>query len=150
MIHLIPLVGMHFRPPAKVLLASLPVGHELWLQREPGNEYDPGAIAVYLASDSIPTEAYDNLEILLPGNGRTLEEILAQDEWQLGYVAANRTKKLDWEGLSAKELAPILDELYNGNHSAKLGFAPDGSPVLEIEIPDARGATLAKIEETGL
>ena len=46
--HSIPLVGAHFRPPAKALIQSLPVGQVLRLSREPDNQYDTNAIQVWL------------------------------------------------------------------------------------------------------
>lgn len=85
------IVGAHFRPPAKALLACLPAGHPLWLRPEPTNEYDSNAVQVLLRSDSLPSlleEPFfrDELERQLAGQGSDVESVLAQEEWHLGYL----------------------------------------------------------------
>jgi hypothetical protein len=68
------LVGAHFRPPAKALLAVLPTGHPLFLRPEPTNEYDSNAVQVALRT-----------------------AVLSQEEWHLGYLprAAKGNKALE-------------------------------------------------------
>ena len=63
-IHHAPLVGSHFRPPAKALLASLPAGFHLELRPEPLNPYDPNAIEVWLDTHHVDagTESGERLE----------------------------------------------------------------------------------------
>lgn len=43
-----PIVGMHFRPPAKEVVNLLPPGTRVLLRREPSNEYDEFAVQVLL------------------------------------------------------------------------------------------------------
>ena len=68
-IHHAPLVGSHFRPPAKALLASLPAGFHLELRPEPSNPYDQNAIAVWLDATHLPQQAKDELQLTLEGTG---------------------------------------------------------------------------------
>lgn len=85
------IVGAHFRPPAKALLACLPAGHQLWLRPEPTNEYDENAVQVLLRSTSLQpllSEPFikDELDRQLSGQGFDLESVLAQPEWHLGFL----------------------------------------------------------------
>lgn len=85
------IVGAHFRPPAKALLACLPAGHQLWLRPEPTNEYDENAVQVLLRSESLqPLIAepffHDALQMQLSGQGSDIETVLAQPEWHIGYL----------------------------------------------------------------
>lgn len=84
------LVGSHFRPPAKQLLAVLPSGSKLELRPEPQNPYDPDAVAVYLAKSvlmELPAKALASLEDSLPSCGWTIRLLQGQPEIQLGYLA---------------------------------------------------------------
>jgi hypothetical protein len=85
------IVGAHFRPPAKALLACLPAGHPLYLRPEPTNEYDENAVQVLLRSESLQplvAEPFfrDELQMQLSGQGSDVESVLAQPEWHLGYL----------------------------------------------------------------
>lgn len=85
------IVGAHFRPPAKALLACLPAGHQLWLRPELTNEYDQNAVQVLLRSDSLRLlceEKFFEDELIqqLAGQGFDLDTIAAQEEWHLGYL----------------------------------------------------------------
>ena len=85
MIH--EIVGAHFRPPAKPLLAALFGDCPLELRPEPTNAYDPNAIAVYVKSSVLKEYAdCDALKDLLPNFGHTLDTLLAEKEWHLGYI----------------------------------------------------------------
>ena len=118
-----PLVGAHFRPPARALLSCLPAGAALRLLREPDNEYDTNAIKVIVETTSIPESQYTQLELLASGFGWSLEQILAQREWPLGYVAAKTGE--------AARLAPRLD---NGEKfKSTLGFDSAGKPTINLE-----------------
>jgi len=139
------LVGMHFRPPAKTLLASLPSGTPLRLQPEPENPFDPLAVAVFVSPAAFPASQLPILESALPNNGFTLEEIQAQNEWHLGYVAASDGKPLVKANASGANLVgnaeflPVVQEqnLSGGLCHGLLGFAGDGSPtvVIDSEVP---------------
>ncbi len=100
----LPLVGMHFRPPAKVILGVLTPGTALRLQREPDNAYDANAVQVFVASADIPEDNHPILEHTAESFGFSLTEILEQDEWHLGYIAKE----------FAAEVAPILDDAAAG------------------------------------
>lgn len=85
------IVGAHFRPPAKALLACLPAGHPLALRPEPTNEYDENAVQVLLRSDSLRdlcNEEFfrDEIERQLAAQGFDLESVLGKAEWHLGYL----------------------------------------------------------------
>ena len=83
----VPLVGSHFRPPAKALLASLPAGHPLELRPEPSNPYDPNAVAVWLDAHTLPQEAKEELVHTLEGSGFDLDDIHEQRDFHVGYMA---------------------------------------------------------------
>jgi hypothetical protein len=84
---IVPLVGAHFRPPAKVIIQSLPAGYTLELRPEPTNPYDANAVAVWFDASHLPDSAKEELESTLPGSGSNLEDLLEQRFWQLGYLA---------------------------------------------------------------
>ena len=82
----LPIVGAHYRPPAKLLISVLPIGTPLFLLAEPDNAYDPNAIMVMLETQNIPDEADEVLEQQLPEFGLDLDMITSQDQWHLGYI----------------------------------------------------------------
>ncbi len=124
----VPLVGMHFRPPAKAILQVLPLDHPLHIEPEPGNEYDSNALMVKVKSAEIPTEAHSDLDVLAGGFGYPLADILAQEQWHLGYIARGE----------AAHLAPMLSTFQV--KMAKLGFGGDGKPVVNMELePRVKG-----------
>jgi len=84
----IPIVGMHFRPPAKAFMQVLPSKHQLILKPEPENKFDSNAIAVYALSADLPADLHEELNILATPMGYSIEDILQSPEWQLGYIAA--------------------------------------------------------------
>lgn len=135
-----PLVGMKFRPPAQAILASLAAGVRLRLRPEPENPVDPGAIAVYVASASIPESQYDSLSAELPAYGRQLPEILAIAEWQLGYVASSASAAGQKALASSPgtvgnaELAAQLP--VSGLYDCRLGFDAAGRPLVLVEIAE--------------
>ena len=88
------LVGAHFRPPAKTLLAHLPSGCPLLLQPEPGNQYDPDALQVLVDPVVIPVGQHSQLSAELPLQGATLEQVLSAGPIHLGFVAKSGGKPL--------------------------------------------------------
>ena len=112
-----PIVGAFHRPPARAILQVLPINCPLTLRPEPTNEYDPNAIQILVSTSHIPTTQHEQLEVLAAGYGFTLEEILAEPEWHLGYIPRDRN-----EGLTE------LGEL-----EGKLGFDLKGKPTVEFE-----------------
>ena len=125
-----PLVGAHFRPPAKQVLANARANAELKLLPEPDNPYDALAIKVIgRVQDLVPEGLWPQLEQSLFGTGVELEELLSQEELHLGYLISASNKKLeDWTS------NVVVGELMSqGPVRARLGFAPDGSPLVRVE-----------------
>jgi hypothetical protein len=126
------LVGMHFRPPAKQMVNCLPSGTLLRLQAEPENPYDPQALQVWVASSLIPESQWEGLIEALQGTGFSLEDLLGQEEWHLGYVARSGGKPLEKAGLAAgnAEFAAALAE--HPDAMASLGVHLDGAPMVQL------------------
>lgn len=122
------LVGDHFRPPAKLVLAHLPSGTRLRLELEDGNPYDQDAIRVLVETRLIPESQFGALETALPDMGYTLEQVLSGGTVWLGYIPASRGKPL----ATAQRVEPDLvgnhefREEMLGEYSATLAFAQDG------------------------
>lgn len=132
------LVGSHFRPPAKLVIASLPAGYRLRLDPEPSNEYDSNgaAIKVLCNPSQIPASQHQQLADELPNCGWDLTELLAAEELFLGYVAAERNKDLlagqrqghQWISNVQFLAVPGLPAA-----SAVLAFAQDGKALVVLE-----------------
>lgn len=126
----VALIGAHFRPPAKLLLAHLPSGTPLALRAEPENAYDAKAIKVMLRTAALPEGQYEVLSQELPGAGFTLEDVLGQSEWHLGYVADSDGKACQQSGLPGnREVA--------GATEGWLAFGPKGEALVVVEAQDA-------------
>jgi HIRAN domain len=135
------LVGMHFRPPAKLILETLKSGTELQLVHEPDNEYDSNAIRVYVRLGEVPESQHGRLEAELPGFGWDIETFRSRAEsgeaLMLGYVAASKNKALREDPtlvsneafLGAQDLIPWSD------CSIRLGFAPSGAALVILSAP---------------
>ncbi len=107
--------GANFRPPARAIIDSLPIGTALELRPEPDNPVDANAIGIWLESESLPPSAHIELANRLQAYGETLEGFLSRSAWHLGYIAAP----------SAAILAPALD---NSPAPARFGFTLSGNP----------------------
>lgn len=131
------LVGAHFRPPAKQVLAHLPAGVELILQSEPGNPYDPGAIAVMVnVAAAVPDGQKMSLDDALTGTGFDVAELLtAEDLLQLGYIISPSNKKL---GSWASNVA-VGEFMARGPCTAKLAFSAEGEPMVITTLTEERG-----------
>jgi len=135
------LVGMHFRPPAKLILETLKSGTDLQLVAEPDCEYDPNAVQVYVRLGEIPESQYGRLEAELPGFGWDIDTFRQRAEsgeaLMLGYIAAAKNKLLKNQTefvanevfLGAQELVPWSD------CSIRLGFAPSGQALVILSAP---------------
>lgn len=86
---ILPIVGAHYRPPAKLILAHLRPGTELHLQAEPQNPYDENAIMVLLPSSNLP-QAEEFWQLCEANFGLT-EEDLAGVPIHLGYIPRTDT-----------------------------------------------------------
>lgn len=145
------LVGSHFRPPAKALLACLPAGHPLFLRPEPTNEYDENAVQVLLRSASLSLLTSDQffsdeLNTQLEGAGFDLPSVLGEPEWHLGYLprAAKGNAKLEaWNVEVQKAVHEVCLEEDVGNDTASasstvtcsLTFDASGKPAVIIPWP---------------
>lgn len=81
------IVGMHFRPPAKQIVAFAQVGQPLALQADPENPY---SLTGHATKVLVPLEHWSEaqwaeLEPFLEGCGTTHEELLGEDEPE-GYA----------------------------------------------------------------
>lgn len=129
----IPLMGAHFRPPAKFVLANIPSGLPLSLLAEPENPYDPLAIKVLLNGADIPASRHEALGAAIDGTGHDLPDLLANPEIFLGYIARTIPGKVpvgNVQLLEAMNGAPLSDA------SCQLAFSGDGKPLVEIETPE--------------
>ena len=134
-----PLVGAHFRPPAKAIIQSLPTGHPLELRPEPSNPYDPNAVAVWIDAKSIPDDALEELRFTLPGMGADVESLLEQRFWQLGYVAKEIAATIQAPisaliDLNNTETALSGEGLFMQGLACSLSFGGDGKPQVKFEI----------------
>ena len=119
-----PLVGAHFHPPAKALLAQLRTGTELTLRREPDNPYDSNAIGVWLNWADVGPVSEDQLRDLassLAGYGWSVDDI--DGPVQLGHIAAKTGE--------AASIAPLMDS--GESPTATLGFNMNGQPIVRLE-----------------
>lgn len=140
-----PLVGMHFRPPAKVILASLPAGAGLQLELEPENPYDPKALRVLVSPDEIPAGQHESLAEALPASGHELHEVLAGEPVWLGYVADSDGKICQTARLPGnRELGEAM--LSGPDWTCRLGFDATGKPLVVMIVPS--GQDDGQAEET--
>lgn len=119
---IVPLVGAHYRPPAKSILANLRGETPLLLEAEPENKFDANAVKVLVETKEIPEDQHENLDMMAAGYGISIQEILAEPKWHLGYVARDH----------AERLQPVLNTI----KSAKLGFGSDDKPFVKIVMED--------------
>jgi hypothetical protein len=93
-----PIVGAHYHPPARAILNFLPIGHPLILLPEPTNHVDPNALAVWIMSETLPSEGGDEWESTLAGFGLTWDQLKSEPFWHLGYIPAAVAAKYASEG----------------------------------------------------
>ena len=127
-----PIVGAHFRPPAKFLLSSLAAGARLGLEPEPENPYDAGAVKVLIDLEEYLEhfpELRPELEKSLGDTGFLLEDLLGKII-HLGYLPKTGAKtakggpgNLEW-----------VDSQNQEKFFGELGFGIDGSPGIWVEI----------------
>ncbi len=119
-----PIVGSHYRPPAKALIAGISNGTKLFLRAEPQNAFDPNAIQILLHPSDIEESSYQTLNDELSGYGQDMDDINQQSEWHLGYIP--------------KEIAKILRE----TNIVPLDVEIEGNYLI-----DFRGKPLVEISE---
>ena len=125
------IVGAHFRPPAKGLLAALPAGSKLLARREASNAYDPNAIQVIWPTSGVNAELglgvmRDEVQKNVEGFGSSADEIFSQPEWHLGYIP--RTE--------ASSLALRMDAMGLVELAGELTFAATGGAQISFEVPE--------------
>jgi len=125
------IVGAHFRPPAKGLLACLPAGSKLLARREASNAYDANAIQVIWLTSGLDASngtalSHEDVQRAVEGFGSSAEEVFAQPEWHLGYVP--RTE--------AATLAPRMDATQCAELPGELTFAATGGAQIQFTVPD--------------
>jgi hypothetical protein len=140
-VFLAPIVGMHFRPPASLLLANCPLGTPLQLRFQPDNPYDPGAIQVLLDSRRSALVRDDDLDRLLGNKGTSWEEVMEQPEgflFHVGFLAANPPKGFAMQGYQLnKAIGEALSQdggPYMKPHSCILQNALSGDPTAKITL----------------
>lgn len=127
------LVGMHFRPPAKAVLAHLPAEAQLDLTPEPENPHDEFAVKVLVEPETVPQDEYTALREDLAASGFDLDDLLEGPSFQLGYIGSKPGKRGPLLGVTyAPELQPQL--LSAEDYKAKLGFDQEGDPLVLITI----------------
>jgi len=115
---------MFFRPPANLVLKGLLGGTHFTLFAEPENPYDANAIRVECCPRDMEPQYAEGTRDELEGFGFTLEELLAINSLQLGYVAKNATH---------------LVRGHFDNHfpcGGVLVWGGDGKPWIELDDPD--------------
>lgn len=133
------IVGAHFRPPAKALLACLPNGQQLGLRPEPSNPYDENAVQVLLRSADIPDECWEELELQLAGAGFDKETIMSEPLWHLGYMPKAAKGNPDQEALNV-EHQQVVHRFFADQHISDdlevlpcaLSFDTAGKPTIII------------------
>lgn len=134
---IVPMVGMHFTPPAKMVLALLASGTSFSLQPEPDNPYDGEAIKVFLnVAELFATSLLDQeeLDAALQGSGFDYEEVLANPALPMGHVGATGRgpcMKLALPGTT--EVHALVGEGVWEDFEGLLGFTPAGVPTLTIQ-----------------
>lgn len=125
------IVGAHFRPPAKQVLAHAPAVAELFFQEDNQNAYDAAAVRCIFDPKHIPESEFLALESELLEAGVTLEQLMSGGPIHLGYVPAQDGKPLakarqDSPGLLGNQ--QVREIMAGQPHTVSLGFASDGSP----------------------
>ncbi len=99
-----PIVGAHYRPPAKAILSGISPGTKLFLRAEPSNEFDVNAIQVLINTDEIKHEDHENLNSELSGYGQSIKDLQASDEIHLGYIPRQIAKVLKESGIVSNDV----------------------------------------------
>ena len=132
-----PLVGMHFRPPARAILNALSASHPLYLKPEPENPYDPNAIAVWFDAETIrhSPDIQTELESSLPPMGADLEELFSRRYWHIGYMAkehAAQHHQTIQQSIHQSALASAVEAPFG--HPASLSFSGSGKYQISFDV----------------
>lgn len=126
------IVGAHFRPPAKILLANMPSGIKVTLVPEPTNEYDSNAVAVFLTTEDLFETIYEadlpQFEEELGAMGFDTKMLCEQEAWHLGYLPAEGNKERIKLGYAAN--TELLPQILEGHNSATFSVDGAGKPIV--------------------
>lgn len=130
-----PIVGMHFRPPAKDILNNLAAGTELLLEHQPENPHDGDAVRVLLYGFTMGGQherLFQQFDADISNEGRLT------DPFMLGFIANSEKTG----GKFASQLVKCFELMEVPSIAAKLSFTLAGAPAAEMEIPDEVAARL--------
>lgn len=132
-----PIVGAHFRPPAKQLLEVLPIGTPMLLRAEPDNPYDENAIQVLVSlSKTYPISQWAVLAAALEGTGYTPQDLIDREANEgplhIGYIPRTGAKTAQG-GPGNIEVAQFLTEF---PYEASFGFAAEGYPTVKLTVAE--------------
>ena len=88
------LVGMHFNPPAKIVLQALPSGAKVELRPELTNPYDENAVEVWVSPGEIEEAVLKLNATKLMDSGFDVDEIMKGDALRLGHIGASGKKPI--------------------------------------------------------
>lgn len=126
---IIPLVGMHFRPPAQEVLNGLALGTQVFMMPEPNNQYDRNAVRVLVDLADLSSERLDLIDALGVDSGG----LISQGPFMLGYLAATGGKPARG-GPGNVEALKFMQHIGNKEvFFGKLGAAPEGYPVVILD-----------------
>lgn len=128
-----PIVGAHFRPPAKGILAALAASTPLILIPEPGNPYDPNAIQVIVDLQQNDDQDWDLIERECSAFGFTIDQLRSQGRWHLGYVPRENPPKVPIGNASLIATGVFG---YNDELGGELAFGPKGQALVLVNTPD--------------
>lgn len=119
------IVGMFFRDregsPASAVLGCLAGGCQLWLYREPSNQFDANAMQVLVRPSDFKDNpsSMDRLAEGLINYGKEVSEVMDQEYFFLGYIQRDK---------ASAELLDKLDQYIPGF----LTFDPAGKACVEV------------------
>ena len=133
-----PIVGSHFRPPAKQLLTVLPVGSALVLRPEPDNPYDENAIQVLVSvASTYPVAKWAVLATALAGTGFEPQDLIDREAiegpLQLGYIPKSGTKTAAGGPGNIEVLQAMAPP--GTAYQARLVLSSKGIPLVRIIFP---------------
>lgn len=131
----VPLVGMHFRPPAKVLVEYIHAGAEVVLEPEPSNPYDEKAIKVWFWPGDILKGMRVDLAQALVGSGFVLDELVNGLALHIGFIADSDGKEGAKAGNKGNREVAELANIAGGFSEliTTFSFLPNGKPAIKVE-----------------
>jgi len=119
-----PIVGMHFRPPAKAIVAHLPLDTALELRQDPENPYSTTgkAVKVFVDMTKLPASFWAAAEADLASQGGEREE-LEIEPIMIGFVA---------EAKNHEAQAAIFAIVEDYPYIAAFSRDPAGKPIVIV------------------